>query len=77
MEKKKKRRQNKSQQFCFLSQYTWPLSMCIQNLKTPAENLLGEKEKWTYKENDKQQHDDSLLHNTISHTQLLYQISKS
>ena len=58
--------QNKSQQFCFLSQYTWPLSMCIQNLNTlsliedekfVAENLLGEKEKWTNKGNDKQQHD--------------------
>ena len=44
-------------------QYTWPLSMCIQNLKTLAlieakkfvtENLLGEKEKWTNKGNDKE-----------------------
>ena len=47
--------------------------MCIQNLKTLAlikakkfvtDNLLGEKEKWTNKGNDKQQHADSLLHNT-------------
>ena len=51
--KKGERRQNKSQ-FCFLSQNIWPLSMCIQNLKTLAlietkkfvtENLLGQKEK--------------------------------
>ena len=51
--------------------------MCIQNLKTLAlieakkfvtENLLGEKEKWTNKGNDKQQYADSLLHNTTSHT---------
>ena len=50
-------RQNKSELFS-VSQYTWPLSMCIQNLKTLAlkeakkcvtENLLGEKEKWTNK----------------------------
>ena len=64
-------------------QYTWPLSRCIQNLKTlaitGAENAVtksftGEKEKWINKGNDKQQHADSLLHNTTSHTQ---QISKS
>ena len=51
--------------------------MCIQNLKTlaliqeekfVAENFLGEKEKWTNEGNDKQQHADSLLHNTTSHT---------
>ena len=67
-------------------QYTWPLSRCIQNLKTLAvigaensvtKNFIGEKEKWTNKGNDKQQHADSLLHNTTSHTQHLYQISKS
>ena len=60
--------------------------MCIQNLKTLAlieakkfvtENLLGEKEKWINKGNDKQQNADSLLHNTTSHTQHLYQTSKS
>ena len=69
-----------------LSFFTWPLSMCIQNLKTLAlieakkfvtENLFGEKEKWTNKGNDNQQHADSLLHNTTSYTQHLYQISKS
>ena len=42
-----------------------------------TENLLGEKEKWTNKGNDKQQHADSLLHNTSSHTVNFYQISKS
>ena len=48
----------------------WPHSMCIQNLKTGShwsyENLLGEKENWTNKGNDKQQHADYLLHNTTS-----------
>ena len=60
--------------------------MCIQDLKTLAlieaekyvtENLLGEKEKWTNKGNDKQPHAGPLLHNTTSHTQHLYKISKS
>ena len=44
--------------FFAVPQYTWPLPMCIQNWKTlalieakkfVAENLLGEKEKWTNK----------------------------
>ena len=39
-------------------------------------SFIEEKEKWTNKGNDKQQHADSLLYNT-SHTQHLYQISKS
>ena len=60
--------------------------MCIQNLKTLAvigaensvmKSFTEEKEKWTNKGNDKQQHADSLLHNTPSHYQHLYQISKS
>ena len=68
------------------SQYTWPLSRCIQNLKTLAvigaensvmKSFIGDTEKWTNKGNAKQQHADSLLHNTTSHTQHLYQISKS
>ena len=59
--------------------------MCIQNLKILApieakkfvtENLFGDKEKWTNEGNDKQQHADSLLHDTTSHTQHLYQVSK-
>ena len=56
-------------------QYTWPLSRCIQNLKTLAliedyksviEFFIGEreKEKWINKGNDKQEEADSLLHNT-------------
>ena len=60
--------------------------MCIKNLKTltlieaeksVTEIFTGEKEKWTNKENDKQEEADSLLHNTRSYTQHLYQISKS
>ena len=67
-------------------QYTWPLSRRIQNLKTLAvivaeisvmKSFIGEKEKWTNKGNVKQQPADSILHNTTSHTQHLYQISKS
>ena len=89
MEKRKngKRRQIliTESRFSF-SQYSWSLSRCIQNLTTLAvigvensvtKSFIGEKEKWTNKGNDKQQHADSLLHNTTSHTQHLYQISKS
>ena len=39
--------------------------------KFVTENLLGEKEKWRNKGNDKQQHADSLFHNITSHTQHL------
>ena len=72
--------------FCSIIYLAWPLSRCIRNLKTLAlieaekfviENLIGEKEKWTNKGNGKQQEADSLLHNATSHTQHLYQISKS
>ena len=65
-------------------QYNWPCSRCIQNLKTLAlieavksvtEIFIGEKEKWTNKGNDKQEEVDSLLHNTTSYTQHLYEIS--
>ena len=51
--------------------------MCIQNLKILAciedekfvtEKFIREKETWTNKGNDKQQHADSRLHNTTSHT---------
>ena len=60
--------------------------MRIQNLKTLAligaensvtEIFIGEKEKWTNKGNNKQEEANSPLHNTTSHTQHLYQISKS
>ena len=83
---KRRNKANKISVLFSVPQYTWPLSMCIQNLKTLAlteakkfvtENLVGEKEKRTNKGNDKQKHTDSLLHNTTSHTQHLYQISKS
>ena len=86
MEKWKKKTKLITESWFSFSQYTWPLSRCIQNLKTMAvigaensvtESFIGEKEKWTNKGNDKQQHADSLLHNTTSHTQHLYQISKS
>ena len=85
MEKRRKKATQISVLFP-VPQYTWPLPMCIKNLKTLGlikakkfviVTLLGEKEKWTNKENDKQQHADFLLHNTTSHTQHLYQISKS
>ena len=50
-----KRRQNKS--VLFVPQYTWPLSMktlaLIEAKKFVTENLLGDKEKWTNKRNDK------------------------
>ena len=58
----------------------------MQNLKTLAlredeksvtENFVGEKEKWTNNGNDKQEEAASLLHNTTSYIQYLYQISKS
>ena len=72
--KNRKRRQNLIiESWVSFPQYTWPLSRCIKNLKTlaviGAENsvtkcFIGEKEKWTNKGNDKQQHADSLLHNT-------------
>ena len=38
---------------------------------------FGEKEKWTNKGNGKHQETNSLLHTATSHTQHLYQISKS
>ena len=44
----------------------------IEDENFVTENLLGEREKWTNKGNDKQQHAVSLLHNTTSHTQYLY-----
>ena len=82
-----KRRQNLIiESWFYFPQYTWPLPRCIQNLKTLAvigsensvtKSFIGEKEKWTNKGNDKQQHADSLFYNTTSHTQHFYQISNS
>ena len=89
MEKRKNGKQRQklisASRFSF-PQNTWPLSRYIQNLKTLAlieaeksvtKIFIGEKEKWTNKGNDKQEEADSLLHNTTSYTQHLYQISKS
>ena len=85
--KKEKRRQKLITESWFsFPQHTWPLLRFIQNLKTLAvigaeisvmKCFIGEKEKWTNEGNNKQQHADSLSHNTTSHTQHLYQISKS
>ena len=89
MEKSKTRKRKQkliSASWFSFPQYTWPLSRCTQNLKTLAlieaeksvtEIFIGEKEKWTNNGNDKQEEADSLLHNTTSYTQHLYQISKS
>ena len=66
-----------------LSQHTWPLLINLKTLavigaeNSVAKSFIGEKEKWTNKRNDKQQHADSILPNTRSYTQHLYQISKS
>ena len=45
--------------------------------KSVIENLIGEKEKWTNKGNGMHLEADSLLNYATSHTQHLYQISKS
>ena len=42
-----------------------------------TEIFVGEKEKKTNNGNDKQEEADSLLYNTTSYTQHLFQISKS
>ena len=63
MEKRKKDKINLSI-LVSIPQYTWPLSRCIQKLRTLAligveksatENLIGKKEKWTNKGNDIQE----------------------
>ena len=83
MEKWKKKAKVITASWFSFARYTWPLSRCIQNLKTLAligaeisvtEIFIGEREKWTNKGNDMQEEVDSLLHNTTSHTQHLYQI---
>ena len=70
-----------------VKQYTSTLCKCIQNLKTLAlikanksvTNFffIGEKEKRTNKGNDKHKEAESLLHDTTTHIQCLYKISKS
>ena len=49
----------------------------IEAEKSVTEIFIGEEEKWTNNGNEKQEQADSLLHNTTSYTQHLYQISKS
>ena len=44
--------------------------------KSVTENLIGEKEEWTNKKNDKHEEADSLTHNTTSLTQHLYKKKK-
>ena len=46
-------------------------------MKSVTEIFVGEIEKWTNNETDKQYVDFSLLHSTICHTHRLYQISLS
>ena len=77
---------NKSQHLGFLSHNIlghsqgvykiWRLAL-IDAEKSVTEIFIGEKEKWTNKGNDKHEEADSLLHNSISYTQHLDQISKS
>ena len=82
---KKKAKWGLASKFSF-TQYTLPTWKCTQNLKTLApigaeqsatEIFIGEKEKWTNKETDKQYVAVILLHNTTHHYQALYQISES
>ena len=69
----------------FPTMYLAPLKVCtkfedselIGAENSVTKSFIGEKEKWTNKGNDKQEEADSLLHNSTSHTQHLYQISKS
>ena len=52
----------------------------IPDAVAPQKSLMKnfkEKEKWTNTRNDKHDDSDSLLHDTSSCTQCLYQISKS
>ena len=44
--------------------------------KSLTKNFIREKEKWTSKGNDENKYSHSVLNNTTSHTQCLYQISK-
>ena len=45
--------------------------------KSLKKNVIGEKEKWTNKGNDKHEDANSVLHDTSNCTQCLYKISKS
>ena len=80
----KKDGKNKSQHLGFLFQNILGHSQSVYKIWTGSHRSWeiynrkfdGQKEKWTNHGNGKQQEPDSLLHNT-SHTQHLYQISKS
>ena len=85
--KKEKRKSKEISALWFsFTQDTSNLCRCIQNLKTldllgaeksKTKNFIGENKKMTNTGNDKHEDGDSLLHNTRSHTQCLYKISKS
>ena len=49
----------------------------IEADKSVMKNFIGEKEKWTNKEKDNNEDAVALLHRKASHTQRLYEISKS
>ena len=86
-EKGKKKTKLISASWFSFTQYTSTLCRCIQNLKTLAligakksvakKIIIGGKEKWTNKGNDKHEDADYLLHNTTIHTKCLYKILKS
>ena len=64
--------------FCYTIQLiTIKLCTKIGAEKSVTEISIGEKEKWTNKETDKQYVSVFLLHNTTHHYQALYQISES
>ena len=68
---------NKSECLGFLSHNILGPAPLIGAENSVSKFFIGEKEKWTNKGNDKKEVADSPLHNTTSHTQHLYQISKS
>ena len=69
---------NTSQQvICLMFVPNFKILAAVIAVKSLRKNFIGEKEKQTNKRNDKHQDADSLLYNIISHTQCLYQISKS
>ena len=50
--------------------------MTVGAEKSVTKNFIGEKQKWTNKGNGRHEYAGSSLHNTTSHIQCLYQISK-
>ena len=74
----KKAKNNHSIYLAILKVYTkFEYSGCNRSWECCDKIFIRKKEKWTNKMFDKQQHAVSLLHNTTSHIQHLYQISKS